>query len=117
MPTTTVYLKKILYEKAKKHKLVFSRLLKQAIIEELKKKGEEVKEEDPELILKVKCPYCGWIQNTTTVYRVKCIKCERKYRVFPKNRPSNIVEIVKGTIHDVYKRRRPYITLKKLKSL
>jgi hypothetical protein len=63
---TTVYIRKDLYKKAKKHKLVFSRLLKQAIIEELKKKGVKVPEDDPELILKVKCPYCGWIQNTTT---------------------------------------------------
>lgn len=95
MPKVTVWLKKQLYEEAKRAKVNFSEVLREALKSRLGTKLGEV-EEDPELVLKVKCPFCSWVQLTSSTKVVRCIKCERKYRVFPKRKPSAIVDIVKG---------------------
>ena len=57
------------------------------------------------MILKVRCPHCGYIQTTRTVKRVKCWNCEKTFKVFYKKRykgkkftwASRIVGIVEGT--------------------
>ena len=57
--------------------------------------------------LKVKCPYCGFIQTTTTVKRVKCFRCMKSYPVFYKRKrwvkSHNIVEIVEGSLAELHK--------------
>lgn len=47
-------------------------------------------------ILRVKCPFCGFVQPTTSVKSVRCFHCERSYLIFPKKSLSRVVEVVKG---------------------
>jgi hypothetical protein len=69
------------------------------------------------VVLRVRCPYCGYEQTTTSIKTVRCHRCWRVYRVFSPNKKwtkaSNVVNIEKGTLQDlwelynkVYKKRR-----------
>ena len=97
MTVTSVWLPKEILKTAKKHQLNLSQILKAGVKTQLKDLGVEVKEKMPELIIKVKCPYCSHTQNTTTIKRVRCFKCERTFSIYRKGKPSRIVEIVKGS--------------------
>jgi hypothetical protein len=44
--------------------------------------------------MKVRCPYCGWIQRTRARKTVRCFMCSRRYTIQPKRKPSRIVRIV-----------------------
>ena len=55
------------------------------------------------LIIKVKCPFCGFEQNTTSLKTVKCLKCESRYQVFCKKKRSRVVGVVKGTKEMLFK--------------
>jgi len=66
-----------------------------------------------ELIIRVKCPHCGWEQNTRSLKTVKCLRCGRSYSVYRKRGFSRIVGIVKGNrellfkrYYEIYKKRR-----------
>jgi transposase-like protein len=59
------------------------------------------------LKIRVKCPYCGFEQVTTTIKRVKCFRCMKTYPVFYKNRrwtkSNNIVRLEEGTLEELHK--------------
>jgi hypothetical protein len=58
------------------------------------------------LILTVRCPFCGFSQETTTVNRVLCLACGRRYRVFPHGKRSRIVRIMAGDWNQLQRARR-----------
>jgi len=106
MPKTTIYLSRALYKTAKKHQIKFSPLLRNALLAKLDELNIELEEVDmPRLILRVKCPRCKHEQNTTTIKKVNCFKCDRSYHVYVKGGKSRIVKIVRGNmamLHDLY---------------
>lgn len=53
------------------------------------------------LLLKVKCPYCGWERGTHSVNHVVCFKCEKGYALYPKKKKSRVVGILKGSPADL----------------
>jgi DNA-directed RNA polymerase subunit RPC12/RpoP len=53
-------------------------------------------------LLRVKCPACGWVQNTKSRTYVQCFRCGHRYRVFPRRRRSRVV----GTYSPEEARRR-----------
>jgi len=62
------------------------------------------------MILKVRCPKCGYEQTTKTIKRVKCWNCGATYSVYYKVRygrewvwKSRIVKIVEGTQEELLK--------------
>jgi len=62
------------------------------------------------VILKVRCPKCGYEQTTKTVKRVKCWNCGATYSVYYKVKygrewiwRSRIVQIIEGTEEEVQK--------------
>jgi len=70
--------------------------------------------------LKVRCPWCGFIQTTTTIKRVKCFRCLKTYPVFYKRKKwtknNNIVEIVQGSLSELHRLYyEEYVKKKKLK--
>jgi protein-arginine kinase activator protein McsA len=69
------------------------------------------------VVLRVRCPYCGFEQKTTSIKTVRCHRCYRTYSVFNPNKrwtkASNVVGIEKGTLqelwqlyNEVYKRKK-----------
>jgi len=54
------------------------------------------------LIIRVLCPYCGKEQNTRSVKRVKCLRCEKSYKIYPKDKKSHVVKLVKGTLIELH---------------
>jgi len=51
----------------------------------------------PELLLLSKCPSCSATRKTSSVKRILCFSCGKKYNVFNKRESrSNIVKILKG---------------------
>lgn len=103
MPLKTVWLSQREYEKIKELNLNFSRFVRERLHEYFKSQGIEIENDDPELIIKVKCPFCGFEQNTTTVRTVRCFECGRQYRVYKKSQ-SRIVKIVKGSLQLLFKK-------------
>ena len=62
-----------------------------------------------EITIRVECPFCGWEQNTHTTLRVKCMLCEKSYTIFPKENPSRVTKLVKGTqyqLNNLYYKQR-----------
>jgi DNA-directed RNA polymerase subunit RPC12/RpoP len=60
------------------------------------------------MIIRVRCPHCGFEMNTSTVKTVKCIRCNRSFEVFPLDlkgnfRRSRVVGIVDGSLEEVRK--------------
>jgi len=62
------------------------------------------------MIIKVKCPHCGFMFNTTTIKTVKCGNCGRSFKVYYKKRclkgyawASRIVAIVEGSRMELFK--------------
>jgi hypothetical protein len=49
------------------------------------------------LVIRVRCPNCGFEQNSRSIKRVRCIRCGKSYAVFPKRKHSRVVDIVKGS--------------------
>lgn len=56
------------------------------------------------LVIRVRCPHCGYEFPTTTVKRVRCFNCLRTFRVYYKERikgkwevKHRVVRIEKGT--------------------
>jgi len=69
------------------------------------------------VVLRVRCPHCGFEQTTTSIKSVRCRRCWRTYQVFNINKKwvksNNIVRIEKGTLQElwqmyseVYKRKK-----------
>ena len=69
------------------------------------------------VVLRVRCPHCGFEQTTRSIKRVRCFRCGRTYQVFNINKKwvksNNIVRIEKGTLQElwqmyseVYKRKK-----------
>ena len=62
-----------------------------------------------ELILLTKCPYCQATRKTSSLGKILCFSCGKKYPVFDKRESrSNIVKILKGNnvllSQELYKR-------------
>ena len=104
MPHIGVWLSKKYYKKWKALGIPAGKLLREIIDIKCKERGIEVEDDCPELILRVKCPYCGHEQNTTTVRIVRCMNCNRSYQVYRKTGTSRIVGIVKGTMEMLHKK-------------
>jgi len=49
------------------------------------------------LVIRVRCPKCGFEQNTKSLKMVRCFRCNKSYAVFPKRMHSRVVDVVKGT--------------------
>lgn len=91
----TLNVEHTLIKEAKKRNINLSVTMEHALAERL---GVKVAEGFmPDLILKVKCPKCHAIRNTSTLKRVTCFKCGFVYRVYPKDDISRVVKIIKGT--------------------
>jgi len=57
------------------------------------------------LVLLVKCPKCGFEQQTTTVKKVRCFRCNTVYNVYCKTKKgwkSRIVKIVEGSYQELF---------------
>ncbi|MBU5537663.1 MAG: hypothetical protein KQA38_03830 [Candidatus Aenigmarchaeota archaeon] len=72
-----------------------SEFLRAKLLEELRNRNIQIEIEDPELIVRVRCIHCGFIQNTSTIKLVRCVNCNRFFRVFTK-KGSRIRGIIKG---------------------
>jgi len=64
-----------------------------------------------EVIIRVKCPHCGFEFNTRSIKTVKCRRCGRSFKVFYKKRSmkgyawaSRIVKIVEGSRMELFKK-------------
>ena len=65
------------------------------------------------IILKVRCPYCGYEFNTTSIKTVRCKRCPHTFKVYYKKRygkkfiwRSRIVDIIKGSRKELLKKFR-----------
>jgi transposase-like protein len=60
------------------------------------------------MIIRVRCPHCGFEMNTRSVRTVKCIRCNRSFEVFPldskgKVRKSRVVKLIQGDLKELYR--------------
>jgi len=60
------------------------------------------------LTVRVKCPHCKHMQNTHTIFRVRCHNCQRTYEIYPLDshgrvRKSRVYEIIEGTEEQLHK--------------
>ena len=58
--------------------------------------------------LRVRCPKCSWEFSTRSLNVVRCRRCGRSFKIFPKNskgnfKKSRIVRIEEGTLEDLYR--------------
>jgi len=100
----TLFVDKSMIDKAKKMGMNLSAVMENALAERLNVKAEVGVM--PELILKVSCPKCQAVRNTSTLKRATCFKCGFTYKVYPKNGPTRIIGIVKGSRAILAKRAR-----------
>ncbi|MEM5805208.1 MAG: hypothetical protein QW156_03735 [Candidatus Aenigmatarchaeota archaeon] len=109
-----IWLSKELKKAVKMSGMDVSAFVREKLIEELSKRNIPVEESDPELIIRIRCPSCGFEQNTSTIKLVRCINCDYHFRVFTR-RGSRIRKIVKGNefllqklYYRIYGRKRYY---------
>jgi len=100
-----LYIRKEIYEKAKKYIRNMSRFLENALADFLKKYGETLEEREPELVVLVKCPFGHIFEHALIdgygVYksdRAYCKICKKQFRV-----KGRIINIVKGSM-ELYKK-------------
>ena len=60
------------------------------------------------VIVKVRCPKCGFVQATRSIKRVRCMRCGHVYKVYVFDPRGNIkkcriVEIVSGSTSELHK--------------
>jgi ribosomal protein S27E len=117
MPRTTVWLRNELHAFAKDNHINVSRVVRETLVKIAKEEYGYTETElslnvkgnrDKNLILRVRCPNCGNERNTTSVRIVECFSCNKRYAVFPKESPSRIVSIVRGTQDDLDRTYRMY---------
>jgi len=58
--------------------------------------------------LEVRCPFCGWKQETSSVKRVRCQRCGRSYEVYlldsrGRVRGTRIVRLISGSLQELHK--------------
>jgi len=104
MPRVNIWLNKEIYEKAKEKQLNFSELLRNAIKKKLEETGISFQNNNSELLLRVRCPRCGFEQNTTTIKTVRCMNCNHSYQVYVKGKTSRIVQLLKGDLSLLHKK-------------
>jgi len=92
----TLWIGKELKYAAKAVKINLSAFLREKLKEELAKRNMEVKLDEPELILEVRCPYCGFKQQTSTIKTVQCQRCKKFFKVYTRKYGSRITNIIKG---------------------
>jgi len=102
---TTVWIPDKLYRLAKERKLNISRLLREALMRELGVSEEELLEDPPEVVVRVRCPRCGNTFLTSSLKYTTCRYCGSKFSVVPKRKVSRIVEVVKGSREDIIRMR------------
>jgi ribosomal protein S27E len=69
------------------------------------------------IILRVKCPKCGFEQNTRSIKQVKCMQCLHSYSLFPRKKRSRVIGIVKGSRNELFEEIRKQEAKKKLKEV
>jgi predicted Zn-ribbon and HTH transcriptional regulator len=100
--TIHLWLGKDLKKAVIKARIDVSEFVRNKLLEELRNKGIVIEVPDPEFIIKVRCPNCGFKQNATTIKQVRCFNCQRYFRVYVRGR-SRIVGIVKGSKEIVFR--------------
>ena len=88
-----------------------SEFVRTKLLEELKNRNIEIKYQDPELIIRVRCPFCNSQRNTSSILNVRCFHCGHFFKVFRRRGRSRVVAIVKGNksilnrlYYQIYKR-------------
>ena len=61
-----------------------------------------------DVIIRVRCPKCGFVQPTRSIKRVKCWQCGHVFKVYifdthGRIKKTRIVGIVRGTLQDLHK--------------
>jgi formylmethanofuran dehydrogenase subunit C len=75
-----------------------SEFVRNKLLEELKNRNIKIEHPDPELVIRVRCPFCNSQRDTSSILTVRCSHCGRFFKVFRKRGHSRIVAIVKGNI-------------------
>lgn len=109
-----IWLSKELKKAVKMSGMDVSAFVREKLIEELSKRNIPVEDPNPELIIRIRCPNCGFEQNTSTIKLVRCINCDYLFKVFTR-KGSRIRKIVKGNeyllqklYYRIYGRKRYY---------
>ena len=59
------------------------------------------------VVLRVRCPYCGFEQTTRSIKKVRCFRCGKTYQVYCRTgkwiKRHNIVRIEKGSLQELWK--------------
>lgn len=96
MPRKDIWISKSLAELVKRHKINLSKFVREKLTEYFQQHNIEIPEDDPELIVLVRCPHCSYVQKTTTIRTVRCFNCGKRYSVLRRKGFSRIVRIIKG---------------------
>jgi len=101
-----IWLGKELKEACKKLNINISKEFRNWLIEKLKTYNIEIKTNEPEIIVLVRCIHCGNEFETSSIIQVRCPKCQRSFRVYT-SKGSRIRKLIKGnliTLHTLYNR-------------
>jgi len=101
---TSLYLRSDLYELVKKAKINVTKFVNEKLAEEIAKRGLKVPEFNADLVVRVRCPYCGAQRNSITLRLVTCFRCGHRFKVLCKRKFSRIVGIVKGSMAELHRR-------------
>jgi len=96
MPKVTVWIGEKHYRAAKEHALNLSQLLREAIEQATKDKIPDPDYFLPDLLVQVRCPYCGAFKVTGALSATKCDRCKRVFRIYTRKYGTRIVKIVRG---------------------
>ena len=59
------------------------------------------------VVLRVRCPYCGFEQKTKSIKRVRCFRCLKTFPVFYRRgrwiKRHNIVKLEQGSLQELWK--------------
>jgi uncharacterized protein YbgA (DUF1722 family) len=69
------------------------------------------------VVIRVRCPYCKFEFNTTSLERTRCMRCLKSFTIFPKKKKlmSRVVGIVRGSFKDLQEERKRLEAIKKYK--
>ena len=85
--------------------LNLSQFVREKLEEYFKAHGIEIKREEPELVLLVRCPSCGFKNRTSSIRFVRCKRCKTLFRVYLKRGRSRIEKILKGDRSLLFKKK------------
>jgi hypothetical protein len=69
------------------------------------------------VVIRVKCPYCKFEFNTSSLEKTRCMRCLKTFVIFPKKKKlrSRVIGIVRGSIKDLQEERKRLEAIKKYK--